>query len=105
MSVGAVIAIIGLLAQVYQVDAGQLRCMIQRESDYNVAAVNGVNVGLAQWNPDTRDWLGELARGDPAWLHGGIGDGPVYDVALMAHSIKRGYGSHWATYEGCGGGG
>ncbi len=70
MTAGQIVAIIGLLARMYSVDAGQLQCIVQHESDYNVNAVNGPCVGLAQYNPDTRQWLGELARGDSGWLHG-----------------------------------
>ena len=47
--------------------------------------------------------LAEKAASDPLWLHGDIGEGPVYNVALAALALKNNYGSHWATYEMCGG--
>jgi hypothetical protein len=103
MTAGQVIAIISLLARVYAVDAGLLDCMIHAESDYRTDAVNGECVGLAQWHPDTRAWLGEKARGDSGWLHGDIGDGDVYDLALMAYWIGHGRGDEWSTWTMCGG--
>lgn len=103
MNVGAVIVTIRLLAGLYGVDAQMMDCMVQHESDYDVTAVNGVNVGLCQWNPSTRDWLGEKAWEDPAWAHGDIGAGPVFDLALMAWAIRSGYQSHWSTLRLCGG--
>jgi hypothetical protein len=102
MSVAQVI-IIRLLAGIYAVDADMMQCMIAAESDYQAAAVNGPCVGLAQGHPDTRAWLSEKEREDSGWLHGGIGEGDVYDLALMAWAIRNGFGNHWATFEGCGG--
>ena len=101
VTVGQVIVILSLLAQTYLVNPAAMQCMIQRESDYNVSAVNGPCVGLAQWHPDTRQWLGEKARGDPAWLHGDIGEGDVYDLALMAWALKNGYKDHWQVTPLC----
>jgi hypothetical protein len=103
MTAGAVIVMVRLLANLYSVDPALLDCIVSHESDYATGAQNGVNEGLCQWNPDTRDWLAGKAATDPAWLHGDIGAGPVQDVALAAWAIKRGYGSHWSTYAGCGG--
>ena len=103
MTVGQVVAIVALLAQMYGVDPALLACIVERESDYDVNARNGIHTGLVQWAPDTRAWLAEKAAGDPLWLHGNITPGPVQDVALAAWAIKRGYGSHWSTYAGCGG--
>ena len=103
MTAGAVIVMVRLLANLYGVDPALLDCIVARESDYAIGAQNGIHEGLCQFKPTTRDWLAGKAAADPAWAHGGIAQGPVYDVALMAYSIKRGYGSHWATYAGCGG--
>jgi hypothetical protein len=100
---GQVIAIIALLGQIYSVDAGLLDCMIHAESDYRTDAVNGECVGLAQWHPETKAWLGEKAREDSGWMHGDIGEGDVYDLALTAWAVRNGYGDHWATFEMCGG--
>ena len=104
MTAGAVIVMVRLLANLYSVDPALLDCIVSHESDYAIGAVNGVHVGLAQWNPSTRTWLAGKAAEDPLWLHGGIGAGPVQDVALAAFWIKRGMGPHWSTYEICGGG-
>ena len=104
MTAGAVIVMVRLLAGLYQVDAGLLQCIVAHESDYNVNAVNGQHEGLCQFKPTTRDWLAGKASADPAWLHGKIEPGPVYNVALAAFWIARGMGPHWATYEICGGG-
>ena len=103
MTAGAVIVMVRLVASLYGVDADMMQCIVERESSYNVAAQNGECVGLVQWRPSTREWLAGKAAADPAWLHGNIGAGPVQDVALAAFWIARGMGSHWATYEGCGG--
>jgi soluble lytic murein transglycosylase-like protein len=103
MSVGQVIIIVKLLAGVYGVDPALMDCIVAHESDYSVDAVNGANIGLVQWRPETRAWLAEKASGDPSWLHGNIGAGPVQDVALAAWALKNNFGSHWATYSGCGG--
>lgn len=103
MTAGQVIVTVALLAQMYGVDPALMDCIAYRESSYNVNAVNGIHAGLVQWNPDTRAWLTEKAQADECWLHGGIGEGPVQDVALAAWAIAEGYGTHWATYEGCGG--
>lgn len=102
MSVGAVIVTIRLLAGLYGVDPALMQCIVERESSYNVAAQNGECVGLVQWRPSTRTWLAGKAQEDPLWLHGGAG-GTVYEIALAAWAVSEGYGSHWATYEGCGG--
>jgi len=101
MTAAQVIIIVSLLARMYSVDPALMDCIVQRESNYATGAVNGVHVGLVQWNPDTRAWLAEKAADDPAWLHGGIGEGPVQDVALAAWAVGRGYGSHWSTYAIC----
>ena len=103
MTAGAVIVMVRLLAGLYQVDAGLLQCIVAHESDYNVNAVNGQHEGLCQFKPTTRDWLAGKAAEDSAWLHGDIGAGPVFDVALMAWSVRNGFGSHWATFAICGG--
>ena len=103
MTIGTAIVTVVLLAQMYGVDPALMDCIVERESSYNVAAQNGIHEGLVQWNPDTRAWLAEKAAADPSYLHGNIGAGPVQDVALAAWAIKRGYGSHWSTYAGCGG--
>lgn len=106
MSAGSVIAIIALLASVYRVDPALLDCIAYRESSYNVNAVNGVHVGVMQWNPNTLEWLGEKADADPLWLHGGIDHAePVYRMALAAWAVSEGYGGHWSTLGICGGGG
>ena len=103
MTAGQVIVTVALFAQMYQVPEPLMQCVVYRESSYNVNAVNGIHAGLVQWNPDTRAWLAEMAALDDGWLHGNIGEGPVQDVALASWAIAEGYGSHWATYEGCGG--
>jgi soluble lytic murein transglycosylase-like protein len=103
MTAGQVIVILSLLAQVYGVDPAVLDCIAYRESTYSVTAVNGGHQGVMQWNPDTRAWLSEKAQADPLWLHGGIGEGPVYNVALAAWAVKNHYGNHWSTWEMCGG--
>ena len=92
MTAGQVVAVVALLAQMYGVDPALMDCMVYRESSYNVAAVNGIHRGPAQWNPNTRDWLDGKAREDALWLHGDIGQGPVYDLALMAWAVSEGYG-------------
>ena len=104
MTAGQVIVVVALMAQIYGVDPALLDCIAYRESTYSVDAVNGACTGVMQWHPETLAWLGEKAQGDPAWLHGDIGAGPVQDVALSAWAIKKGYGEHWATFRGCGGG-
>ena len=96
-----ILVILRLLCGIYGVDPQLATCIVARESDYNVNAVNGECTGLVQWHPDTRAWLAEKAAEDPAWLHGDIGEGPVQDMALMAFWIARGMGPHWATYDGC----
>lgn len=101
VSAGAVIAIVALLAHVYQVDPALLDCVVERESSYEVTAVNGPHTGLCQYKPTTRAWMLSLAAADPYWLHGGIPAGPVQDVALLAWALRRGYGSHWAVYRAC----
>jgi soluble lytic murein transglycosylase-like protein len=103
MTTGQVIVTVALLSRIYGVDPAVMDCIAYRESSYNVNAVNGIHAGLVQWNPDTRAWLAEMAALDDGWLHGNIGEGPVQDVALASWAIAEGYGSHWATYEGCGG--
>lgn len=103
MTVGQVIVTVALLAQCYGVDPALMQCITYRESSYNVNATNGVHTGLVQWRPETRAWLAEKAQADPLWLHGGIGEGPVQDVALAAWAVSEGYGRHWSTWEGCGG--
>lgn len=103
MTVSQAIAVVALLAQMYGVDPALMDCIVYNESSYNVAAQNGIHEGLCQWNPSTREWLAEKAAADPAWLHGEIEPGPVYNVALAAWSIKRGYGEHWSTWTLCGG--
>ena len=101
MTIGQAVAIVAILAQVY--GTPQLACIVAHESDYDVTAVNGECVGLVQWRPSTRAWLAEKAAADPLWLHGDIGAGPVYNVALAAWAIKAGYGEHWSTWTLCGG--
>ena len=101
MTVGQAVAVVALLAQMYGVDPALMQCIVERESSYNVASQNGIHVGLVQWNPSTRAWLAEKAAADPLWLHGGIGEGPVQDVALAAFWIKRGMGPHWSVFQGC----
>ena len=103
MTVGQAIVTVAILATMYGVDPALMGCIVYRESSYNIASQNGIHTGLAQWNPDTRDWLAGKAASDPAWMHGNIAAGPVQDVALAAWAIGRGYGSHWATFAGCGG--
>ena len=103
MSAATIIIILRLLAGIYGVDPALATCIVERESDYNVDAVNGACAGLVQWHPDTRAWLAEKAAGDPAWMHGDIGEGPVFDLALMAFWIARGMGPHWSTWTICGG--
>lgn len=103
VTVSQVIAIVALLAQVYGVDPALMDCIVAHESDYNVNAVSGVHECLCQFKPTTRDWLAGKAASDPAWLHGGIAQGPVKDVALAAWAIRNGFGSHWQTFAGCGG--
>jgi len=103
MTAGAVIVMVRLLAGLYGVDPALLDCIVARESDYAIGAQNGVHVGLAQWSPSTRTWLAGKAAEDPLWLHGGIAQGPVQDVALCAWAVHNGYGSHWATFAACGG--
>ena len=101
VTAGAVIVMVRLLASLYQADPALLDCIVAHESDYAIGAQNGVNEGLCQWNPDTRDWLAGKAAGDSAWLHGDIGAGPVFDVALAAWAIRNGFGAHWSTWELC----
>ena len=102
MTAGQVIVTVALLSRMYGVDPAVMDCIAYRESTYNVNAVNGIHQGVMQWNPSTLAWLGGKAQEDPLWLHGGAG-GTVYEIALAAWAVSEGYGSHWATYEGCGG--
>ena len=104
MTVSQVIVMVRLLAGMYSVDPALLDCIVARESDYAIGAVNGQHEGLCQFKPSTRTWLAGKAAADPAWLHGGIDAGPVQDVALAAWAVRNGFGAHWATYAGCGGG-
>lgn len=104
MTAAQVVVIVRLLAGVYGVDPALLDCIVSHESDYAIGAVNGTHEGLCQFKPTTRDWLAGKAAGDPAWAHGGIAQGPVFDVALAAWAIGRGYGAHWSTWQICGGG-
>lgn len=102
MTVGQVVVTVALLAQMYGVDPAVLDCIAYRESGYRVEAVNGIHVGVMQWNPDTLAWLGEKANTDPLWLHRDV-EGPVYRMALAAWAVSEGYGSHWSTWTICGG--
>jgi hypothetical protein len=101
VTIGQAVAIVAILAQMY--GTPQLACIVEHESDYDVMAQNGIHEGLVQWSPSTREWLAGKAAEDPLWLHGGIAQGPVQDVALCAWAVHNGYGSHWATFAACGG--
>lgn len=104
MTVGQVAVMVSLLAQIYAVSPSQLQCMVYAESSFDVAAVNGVYVGLAQWRPETMVWLDGKAQNDPLWLHRHMtmdASDPVYAVSLMAWAIRNGYGEHWSTWGRC----
>jgi len=102
MTIGEIIVIVSLLAQMYGVSPDLMDCIAYRESSYNASAVNGVCIGPMQWHPDTLEWLGEKASNDPLWMHGYMDSGePVYQIALAAYSIRRGYGRHWSTFSMC----
>lgn len=102
MTIGEVIVIVSLLAQMYGVSPDLMDCIAYRESSYNASAVNGVHTGPMQWHPDTLEWLSEKASNDPLWMHGYMDQSePVYQIALAAYSIRRGYGPHWSTFSMC----
>lgn len=106
MTVSQVVVLVSLLARIYGAPEPVLQCMVQAESDYDVAAVNGPCLGLAQWHPETLEWLSGLADADPLWLHGYLpadATDPVYSIALMAYWVSNGRGREWSTYSMCGG--
>jgi hypothetical protein len=104
VTVGQVVVLVSLMCRVYGAPEPVMQCMVAAESDYNVTSVNGVHLGLAQYHPDTLEWLGGLADTDPLWLHGYLpadATDPVYSIALMAYWVANGRGSEWSTWEGC----
>jgi hypothetical protein len=104
VTAGQVVVLVSLLCRVYSAPEPVMQCMVAAESDYQVGAVNGPCVGLAQWHPETLEWLGGLAARDPLWLHGYLpvdATDPVYSLALMAYWVAHGRGSEWSTWEGC----
>lgn len=104
MSASQVVVLVSLLARIYSVPEAQMQCMVYRESSYNVEAINGVHIGLAQFRPETLTWMAGMASDDPLFLHSHMtpsaGD-PVYSLALMAWAMRNGYGEHWSTWELC----
>lgn len=109
MTAGAAIVTIRLLAGLYAVDAQMMDCIVARESDYAIGAVNGVHVGLAQFRPDTWDWMVGMALADPTFAHAGVvradprRENAVASLAMLAWAIRDGRGAHWSTWTMCGG--
>ena len=58
MSVGQVVAVVSLLAQMYQVPEPLMQCVVYRESSYRVDAASGGN----RTRLDTRRWRGFTGR-------------------------------------------
>ena len=107
MSVRLILLIIVLVAPMYGTDPMQVACIIHAESDFDVYAVNGIHVGLAQFAPDTFEWLVGLALRDPGFLHAEVvrlypsQADPVQNVIMLSWAIANGYGPHWSTWEEC----
>ena len=109
MSVGQTIAVITLLSQMYLNGDPLMSCLVKAESGYDMRAVNGIHTSGPQWNRKTFMWLAEKAIADPTFAHREYvaehmtPDDDLSSLFVMAWAIKNGYGSHWATYRGCGG--
>lgn len=109
MSPQQVIVIIALLANFYGVDSGQATCMIYHESSFRVGAVNGIHVGLAQWNPETFEWLALRAVQDKGFYHREYvftnltEHDPLTNVLVFIWAVDHGYEEHWSTLEECSG--
>lgn len=107
MTIGQVVVTVSLLARVYGVDPALMDCMVYRESSYNVNAVNGIHIGVAQFNPDTYAWMAHLALGDPVFMHKSLiedGKGPgdgLSALVIMSWAFKNDMGEHWSTYSLC----
>ena len=107
MSAAQVVIVVRLLAGLYAVDAGLMDCVVARESDYATGAVNGIHVGLAQFRPDTWDWMVGMALADPTFAHAGVvradprRENAVASLSMLAWAIKNGHKDHWSTAKYC----
>jgi hypothetical protein len=109
VTIGQVIVVIALMAQVYGAPAARMDCVVGAESSYQVDATNGIHRGLGQYRPDTFDWFVFMALQDPLFVHAEIVRAnpdpadPVVALAIMAWAMAHGYGEHWSTWTLCGG--
>ena len=106
MTVGQVIVVITLLANMYGRSPEQMQCIVYYESSFNPAATNGIHIGLGQYNPDTYAWWQSIAAQDASFPHRDIvaqngPDDPVAALALMMWAFNRGYADHWQTLSLC----
>lgn len=107
MTAGTVIVMARLIAGLYGVDADMMDCIIAHESGYQTGARNGIHVGLAQFRPDTWDWMIGMALADPTFVHAGVvradprRENAVASLTMLAWGIRDGRGAHWSTWEMC----
>ena len=110
MSVSQTIVTVALLSRIYLGGSPLMGCLVQRESDYNMRATNGVHVSGPQWRPETFLWLAEKAAGDATFAHNRYVAGhmtPHDDLSsllVMCWALRNGYENHWSTLSSCEGG-
>ena len=107
MTPGQVVAIIGILANVYLSGSPLMSCLVKHESEYRTTAVNGIHKGAPQFNPNTFEWFGKMALEDPFFLHAPYlsehftYEDPLASLLVMAWAIQNGYEAHWSTLYLC----
>lgn len=107
MSAAMVIVILTLISGLYGVDVELATCIVEHESSFDVPAVNGVHLGLAQYRPDSFDWFVSMALEDPLFMHAEVVRAnpdprdPIVSLLIMAWCLKNGYGEHWSVWEMC----
>ena len=107
MSPQGVVVILVLLANFYGVDQGLATCLIYHESSFQVEAENGVHIGLAQWNPETFEWLMLKATQDEGFYHRAYvvahptAQDPLANLLVFIWALDNGYEEHWSTLIYC----
>jgi hypothetical protein len=114
MAAGETIAIIALLSHIYLAGSPLMMCLVGKESDFNMRAVNGVHVSGPQWRHPANDpdestflWIAEKAIADPTFMHADYvrehmtPDDDLSSLLVMAWALANGYESHWSTLALC----
>ena len=92
----AVILLISAISLATGADEAVMQCIVARESSYHVWAVGRAGeIGLAQYMPETHEWLADISGLDVV-----LGE-PYDDLRLLAWALQNGYEWLWSTWPLC----